>query len=270
MTGSHSSPPHPPGSLRRAGLRFSVLILLLAASFVVIRWTPVGEYLHPDRLRELLRSDQFKGLLVHLRTAWWAPIVHISLYVVFGAIGVPATPFLIAGAAIFGTVWGTLWNWVGITLASGTGYLLARLLGREFVERIGGSRIRRAEKILHRRGFLPLVAVRFVPIPFALVNAAAAVVGVRFSKFMLASGLGYFPPVAIITYFTSAILAAATGERAAIARHLLYATVAAAVLVFLPIALGRRARKRRLRQIRAARADRSLNRPPEGSPQRPS
>src|SRR5690606_38071403 len=130
------------------------------------------------------------------------------------------TPFLIAGAAIFGTVYGTLWNWLGILLASAAGYLLARALGREFVERIGGDKIRRAEKILHRRGFMPLIAVRFVPVPFALVNAAAAVVGVRFPKFLAAAAVGLAPPVAILTYFSAALLDAATGDRAAIARRL--------------------------------------------------
>ena len=51
--------------------------------------------------------------------------------------------------------------------------------------------------------------MRFLPIPFQLVNAAAAVVGVRFAKFFVASAIGMLPPTAILTYFASALLAAA-------------------------------------------------------------
>lgn len=235
------------GSLARAGLRFGVLLLLLAGSFAAIRWTPLGDLLSAERLQSTLGA---------LRDAWWSPLVHIGLCVVLGGIGVPATPFLIAGAAIFGALWGTLWNFVAILLASVAGYLLARLLGREFVERIGGAKIRRAEQVLHRRGFLPLVAVRFVPIPFTLVNAAAAVVGVRFPKFVAATAIGLAPSVTILTYFTAALLEAATGDRAAVVRQMLVVSISAAVLVFLPIGIRQRMRQRRLVGLRRRRAGR--------------
>ena len=236
---------HPPGSLRRAATRFALLIAILVGALAAVRFTPLGELLTAERLQQFL---------AHLRGAWWSPFAYIGLCVLFGAVGVPATPFLIAGAAIFGAVWGTIWNWIGILAASLVGYALARLLGREFVERIGGEKVRRAEKILHRRGFWPLLAVRFVPIPFALVNAAAGVVGVRFPKFLIASAVGLLPPIAILTYFSSALLSAATGDRAAIVRQLAIVSVASAFLVFLPIGIRRRLRRSRLRALRAARA----------------
>jgi uncharacterized membrane protein YdjX (TVP38/TMEM64 family) len=239
---------HPaPGSLRRAALRFGLLVLVLVAALAAVRFTPLGE---------LLTAERLQALLARVRGAWWSPLVHVALCVVFGAVGVPATPFLVAGAAIFGAVWGTFWNWVAILAASVAGYALAHALGPEYVERIGGGKLRRAEQALHRRGFLPLAAVRFVPIPFALVNAAAAVVGVRFVKFLLASAVGLLPPIAILTYFSAALLEAATGDRAAIARRLAAVTLAAAFLVFLPIGVRRRLRRRRLRTLRAARAAR--------------
>ena len=243
---------HPRGSLQRAAIRFGLLVVLLAAGFALVRWTPLGGYLTAERLQEMLGR---------VRGAWWTPLALVGLTTVLGAVGVPATPFLIAGAAIFGPLWGTLWNWLGILLASAAGYLLARALGREFIERIGGDKVRRAERILHRRGFLPLVAARFVPIPFSLVNAAAAVVGVRLPKFLTATAIGLLPPIAIITYFTSALLHAASGDRAAIARQLTVAMLGAAFLVFLPIGIRRRQRRRRLRQLRARRATRAA-RPP--------
>ena len=156
----------------------------------------------------------------------------------------------------FGFSWGVVWNWSGIVLGSVVGYGLARLLGREFIERIGGSKVRRAEKQFQRRGFLPLVAARFVPIPFAIVNAAAAVVGVRFGRFLLSTAIGMLPPITIFTYFSTALLEAATGERAVIARHLVYASVSAAFVVFVPLEVRRRLRKRRLARLRFHRAGR--------------
>jgi uncharacterized membrane protein YdjX (TVP38/TMEM64 family) len=237
--------------MRRAAVRFAVLVVLLGGSFAAVRWTPLGE---------LLEAERLQATLAHLRGAWWSPLVHLALFLVFGAIGVPATPFLLAGAAIFGFAWGMLWNWLGVVGASVAGFLLAKALGREFVERLGGDKVKRAETVLHRRGFLPLVAIRFLPIPFSLVNASAAVVGVRLPKFVAATALGVAPPVVILTYFASALLAAATGERGAIAGQLAIVSASMVLLVFLPIGIRRRLRHNRLRRLRGERAARPRRR----------
>lgn len=122
------------------------------------------------------------------------------------------------------------------------------------------GKIQRAEKLLHRRGFMPLIAIRFLPVPFTLVNAAAAVVGVKLPKFLLASAIGLLPPIAIITYFSATLLQAATGDRAGIVRQALAVSLTAALLVFFPIGLRRRLRKRRAKRLRAERAARPLRR----------
>ena len=236
-------------SLRGPALRFAALLLVLAGVFAAARWTPLGDYLEPERIETLL--DEMR--------AWWSPLAHLACFVILGSIGVPATPMIVVGAAIFGAVWGTVWNWTGIVLASVAGYLLAKMLGREFVERIGGERVRRAEKVLHRRGFVPLVAVRFIPVPFALVNASAAVVGVRFAKFLLATMLGMLLPITIFTFFFVAWLDAAIGDRGSIARQMLVVVVVAAFLVFLPIGIRQLLRRRRLRRLRGVRSERGGN-----------
>ncbi len=240
--------PEAPRSLRGPAVKFAILLLLVVGGFLAARYTPLAEY---------LKIEKIQGYLDLVRGLWWAPAALVGTIVVLGSLGLPATPFIVAGAAIFGAVWGTVWNWVGIFLSSLTGFLLARLLGREFVERIGGNKLQRAEKLLHRRGFMPLIAIRFLPVPFTLVNAAAAVDGVKLPKFLLASAIGLLPPIAILTYFSSALLEAATGDRAAIVRQALMVSITAALCVFFPIGLRRRLRKRKAKRLRAERAART-------------
>ena len=72
----------------------------------------------------------------------------------------------------------------------------------------------------------------------------------------LASAIGLLPPIAILTYFSSALLQAATGDRAAIVRQALTVSISAALCVFLPIGIRRRLRKRKAQKLRAARAAR--------------
>ena len=73
---------------------------------------------------------------------------------------------------------------------------------------------------------------------------------------MLASAVGLLPPVAILTYFFALLVEAATGDRAAILRRLAAVVLGAAFLVFLPVSIRRRLRRRRYHRLRAERAAR--------------
>ena len=90
-----------------------------------------------------------------------------------------------------------------------------------------------------------------------LTVVAAAVVGVRFPKFLATSAVGLLPPIAILTFFASALLEAATGaERGLILKKLALVSLACIVAVFVPVGIWRRRRKWRLRRLRAERRER--------------
>jgi uncharacterized membrane protein YdjX (TVP38/TMEM64 family) len=225
-------------------LRLALLVLLLGGTFAALRWTPAGELVRPERLLALLEAA---------RGHWWMPAVLLLLYAGLCPLGVPATPLLFAGGAIFGILQGTAWNVLGTLIGAATTYWVARSLGREAVERLGGSRLARAERMLHRHGFFALVGLRFLPIPFPFVNAAAAVAGIRFPVFMASSAVGLTPAVAIWTYFSSALVHAAAADRARLARELAAAIVLLLSLVMIPTAVRLARRRRRLARFRRAR-----------------
>ena len=242
-----ASPPRPhPAAGRRLGpwLRLAGLLLLLGGTFAVLRWTPA---------RELVRPERFLALLESAGDHWWMPAFLLLLYALLCPLGVPATPLLFAGGAIFGIVQGTAWNVLGTLLGATTTYFVARSLGREAVERLGGSRLARAERMLHKHGFSALVGLRFLPIPFPFVNAAAAVAGIRFPMFLASSAVGLTPAVAIWTYFSSALVRSAAADRARLARDLAIAIALLVSLVMIPTAVRLSRRRRRLASFRRAR-----------------
>ena len=238
---------HPRGSLRRAVLRFAVLVVLIVGTFAAVRFTPLGD---------LFTAERLGGLLQRARGHWWSPLALIGLYAVLCPLGVPASPMIVVGGAIFGFGLGTFWNWLGGLIGALVSYFLARFLGREFVERIGGARVRRFEKLLSRQGWPMLIGMRFLPMPFALANSAAAVVGVRLLPFLVTTSIGLLPPMAVLTYAATALLSAAEGGRAEILRNLALVFLLFGSLVIFPVAIRRRLRKRRLRRLRAHRAAR--------------
>ena len=233
---------------RRLLLRFLLLPALLLGGYAAVRWTPLAGYLSGPALAAAIAS---------LRHSWWAPGLLIAGYLVLSPVGVPATPLMIAGGVVFGGALGSLYNIAGVILGAASSYFLGRLLGRDFVRHLAGHRLRKVETAIGRRGFWNLVAVRFLPLPFPLVNYGAALAGVRPPLFLATTALGVTPTVIIYTFFFAAVAHAAAGHRGRI-----YLQLAAALVLLLAVTLTPqllRARRRRqrlasLRELRAARA----------------
>jgi uncharacterized membrane protein YdjX (TVP38/TMEM64 family) len=66
--------------------------------------------------REVLRASAFEQGLA--RFGPWAPILFVLLYALATALFVPGSVLTLAGGALFGPVWGTLWNLTGATLGA--------------------------------------------------------------------------------------------------------------------------------------------------------
>ena len=228
--------------------RFVALVLIVGTGFALIRWSPLAEYLDKDSLLALFER---------LRGTWWAPVLLVLSYVVLCPLGVPATPMLIVGAMVWGVLWGSLYNVVGSTLGGAATYWLGRVLGRDFVLHLFGKRLKRVERLVARRGgFASLMGIRFLPLPFALVNYCAAFVGIRPALFLSSTFVGLALTVPFFTYFAHALTRAATAERSGVYLQLGLAMFLFFLVTFIPrfwVARKRRDKYRALVEARRGR-----------------
>ena len=219
-------------------LRFAVFAALLVIGFAALRWTP---------LSELFTKEVLIAALSDLRGLWWAPLVLIGLYLVASPLALPISPLVFAGGLVFGVRSGWLYNLVGAMGGAAASFLLARALGRDLVVHLAGeSLLERVEGLLERHGFWNLVRVRFIPIPFALVNFGAALAGYPLPQFLIASVLGLAPSLLLYTYFGHALFTVATADRQAVLRNLFVALFLILLLTFL-VPLRRAWKRRRYR-----------------------
>ncbi len=225
---------------RRAFLLFGLFVALLVAAFLALRFTPLAQFLERERLI---------AILAELREAWWSPLLLLALYAALCPLGMPTTPLMAAGAVVFGFGWGSLYNYLGSLAGAATSYFLARLLGRDLVLHLGGARLQRLDQVLDRHGFWSLVRLRFLPIPFPVVNFGAALVGVSPPLFLATVALGMLLPTPIWTYFWSALLGAAAGEASNAGGTVAVALVLSLALTFLPRLWVWAQRRKVLRQV---------------------
>lgn len=184
---------------KAAIFRALILVAIVVLGTALVRFTP---------LAELMTKENMVALFQQLRDAWWAPLLLIGLYVVATCIVVPVSPLMLGGGVVFGFVAGSFYNMVGLLAGMFASYYLALFLGRDFIVQVTGDKLRRAERIFERSGFWPLVQVRFMPIPFAIVNYGAALAGVSAPLFLATSTLGLIPATLINTFYVSAVFEA--------------------------------------------------------------
>jgi uncharacterized membrane protein YdjX (TVP38/TMEM64 family) len=228
-------------------LRFLALIVIVGVGFAVLRWSPLADYLTVEKV---------SAVLERLRGAWWAPVALIASYIILCPL-IPATPMMVAGGMVFGPVLGTIYNLIGTFLGGTTTYYLGRGLGRDFVLHVAGKRLKKVERAISRRGFWSLVGVRFLPLPFPVVNYCAALAGVPPGLFMITTLIGLVPGVAVFTYFASLLAKTAEADKSGLILQFIVASLILLLFTVIPQIYTIRKRRQRYMELRGQRQARS-------------
>jgi len=178
-------------------LGFICLLLVFAAAW---RWTPLADWLTPERLATAL--EWFQQPL----TKFLAVLV---VMVIASLLMVPLTLLVIASAVLLGPWVGFGCSMAGALLSAWLGFLFGHLLGGKAVRSLNSSQIHRLSKGLSNRGVMAIAVLRMLPVaPYTVVNLAAGASHLQAGKFMLGSLIGLTPGVAALTVFSGSLFQA--------------------------------------------------------------
>jgi uncharacterized membrane protein YdjX (TVP38/TMEM64 family) len=122
------------------------------------------------------------------------PVIFIAIYAAATVLFLPGAVVTLAGGALFGPVWGTLWNLSGATLGATLAFLIARHLGADWVARRAGPRLRSLNEGVSAEGWRFIAFVRLVPLfPFNLLNYALGLTRIPLPAYVLASAIFMLP-----------------------------------------------------------------------------
>lgn len=162
------------------------------------------------------------------------PLLFIAVYALATVLFLPGSLITLAGGALFGPFWGTLWNLSGATLGAALAFLIARYLGADWVARRTGPRLSRLNEGVAAEGWRFVAFVRLVPLfPFNLLNYALGLTRVRFGAYVLASWLFMLPGAFAYTWLGYAGREALAGGEGLV-RNVLIALALLALTAFLP------------------------------------
>jgi uncharacterized membrane protein YdjX (TVP38/TMEM64 family) len=201
-----------------ADARRRVILLLLVASGIVIA---------------ILLRDQVSVESLAARVSalgWYAPLVFMACYAVATVFFMPGILFTLAGGALFGPVYGTLYNLGGATLGATLAFLAARYIAYDWVAERTGNRLRQLVEGVEEEGWRFVAFARLVPLfPFNLLNYALGLTRLRLSHYVITSFIFMAPGGAAYTYLGYAGREVASGGEDFIRKALLALAVIATI-----------------------------------------
>jgi uncharacterized membrane protein YdjX (TVP38/TMEM64 family) len=175
---------------RKGLIKALIFLAFIISAIVLIRFTPVRDYLSTEALTAFLESA---GI--------WAPLVYIITYAVGVCLFVPGTLLTGLGAAIFGAYWGFVYVWIAAMLGASGAFLIGRTLAREFASSLIGDKLKKYDDAIERNGFATVLYLRLVYFPFTPMNFGMGITKVRFKDYIFGTGLGIIVGTFIFTFF---------------------------------------------------------------------
>ena len=177
-----------------AEIKAAALVLFVITAVVIVRFTPVKEFLTAERLGNFLENAGFL-----------APLAFIIVYAAGVCLFVPGTLLTALGAAIFGPYFSFLYVWVAAMLGSSLAFFIGRYLGRDFAASLIGDRLRKYDEAIERNGFATVLYLRLVYFPFTPMNFGMGLTRVRFWDYFSGTALGIIVGTFIFTFFVGTV-----------------------------------------------------------------
>lgn len=203
---NRNAPSSSRGGNELAGLRrrIKLLALLLVALIglaLAWKWTPLREWLDVERVVAAMQTAGQRFGLAAAIAAFAAACIAV----------VPLTFLTLVTIVAFGPMEGFICTLTGASIGGAASYWMGRMLGRDVVERLAGSRVKLLSRRLGGHGMIAVAAVRLVPVaPFAVVNLVIGGTHIRFRDFLLGNALGMTPGTIAIALFLDQIVTALT------------------------------------------------------------
>jgi uncharacterized membrane protein YdjX (TVP38/TMEM64 family) len=173
-----------------------IVLIVIAVIILQYRWE-LASFFRPDNIKEWLNDA---GIL--------APLLFTGIMMVAVVISpIPSLPLDIAAGAFFGPFLGTVYSVIGASAGAVISFLIARLLGREFVERFLRGHInfcsQCSDKLLTKIVFFS----RLLPfISFDVISYGAGLTKMSLKKFIMATFLGMIPLTFVYNYSGSVVV----------------------------------------------------------------
>jgi len=225
-----------PSFLRRHGQKLVALLFWLVL---------LGGYQLYALRQGLTPLEAVRGLVEFVSESPVGALIFVAFYVARPLILFPASILTVAGGFLFGPVLGVLITIVASNASATVAYLVGRFFGKGLLDAEGSGLVGRYAQRLRNNSFETVLTMRFIFLPYDLVNYLGGFLRINWVPFILATALGSIPgTVAFVLFGASFGMDFGTGSMGLDPRVL----AASAVIFVVSIALSRYFKRRERRR----------------------
>ena len=196
--------------------------------------------------RDVFSAQMLEDLVSRFGQA--SPLVFIGLYSIATVLFLPGSVITLVGGALFGPLWGVLYNLTGATIGATAAFMISRYLAADWVEKKSGPRVRHLKTGVEAEGWHFVAFVRLVPLfPFNLLNYAMGLTRIQISHYVVTTYIAMLPGAVAYTYLGYAGREMIAGGEGLVQKGLL-AFALMALAIFLP-GLIRRLRQKPMLEV---------------------
>lgn len=148
-------------------------------------------YAYSNNLTAVEVMQQLLGLMTN---SLWGPAIYIILYAIRPLVIFPSTILTLAGGFLFGPVLGVLYTIIASNTSATIAYLVGYYFGQGiFKESSSDNIVQRYADRMRKNSFETVMIMRFLFLPYDLVNYLAGFLRIRWLPFITATALGSIP-----------------------------------------------------------------------------
>lgn len=189
--------------------------------------------------------EAVRQLIEFMSGSLWGPLIFIAVYAVRPLILFPASLLTVAAGFVFGPVLGVILTVVASNTSASVAYLVGWYFGEGLLESGDRGVLQRYADRLRANAFEAVLTMRFIFLPFDLVNYLAGFLRTGWVPFILATFLGSLPGTAAFVLFGASIEAGFTGGTPGLNPRIL---LASAAIFVVSIALSQYFKRRERRR----------------------
>ncbi|MCX5912299.1 MAG: TVP38/TMEM64 family protein, partial [Deltaproteobacteria bacterium] len=224
----------------KPGRRLLLAIANIAMVALIANQLGLFNLLKGGSLKE--RVERLDGMFQSLGV--WAPAFYILIWILSCTLLLPGLPITIAGALVFGAVWGTVYTAIGANIGACAAFLVGRYAVRSMVEGWikKNKSLMKIDEGVRQQGWRMLMITRFVPLfPFSLQNYVYGLTNIPFRTYALVTIPTILPGTIAFNFAAGSAreVILSGGQPEALKRTVLYLAIAAVFFVLVSVIAGR-------------------------------
>jgi uncharacterized membrane protein YdjX (TVP38/TMEM64 family) len=123
-----------------------------------------------------------------------APAAYVLVYILSVIVLIPGSMLTLVGGGVFGLLWSLIYVSLASTVAAGLGFLIARYMAADWVERKTSGKLIKLKRGVELEGWRFLAFSRLVPIlPYSLLNYMFGLTRIKFWVYIFVSWICMLP-----------------------------------------------------------------------------